>query len=116
MCGGAVTGCTLLRSLPGSRPRSAGFAAVLAREAANGGGVNALYAAWPGQSDAASRGAVDVAITALGHGRYRHHVVDGDDDLPSAQQGMRGFLIGIEYRGLGLSDDMIEIGVSRVEA
>jgi len=29
---------------------------------------------------------------------------------------MRGFLIGIECRGPGLSDDLIEIGVSRVEA
>lgn len=78
--------------------------------------MDARYAAGPGERDPASRDAVGVAITALGHGRYRHHVVDGHDDLPSAQQGMRGFLIGIEYRGLGLSDDMIETGVSRVEA
>ena len=59
--------------------------------------------------------AVEVAITALGHGLYRHHVVDGHGDLASAQQEMRSFLSGVEYRGLGLSDDLIETGVTRVQ-
>ena len=84
-------------------------------EAANARDVDALYAAGPGERDTALRDAVEVAITALGHGLYRHHVVDGHGDLPSAQQEMRSFLSGIEYRGLGLSDDLIESGVTRVE-
>ena len=83
--------------------------------AANARDVDALYAAGPGEREIALRNAVDVAITALGHGLYRHHVVDGHGDLSSAQQEMRSFLTGIEYRGLGLSDDLIESGVTRVE-
>ena len=116
MCGCAATGCTLLRSLRGSRRRSAGCAAVPAQEAAKGGDLDTRYAAGPGERHAASRGALGMAITALGHGRYRHPVVAGHGDLPCALQEMRRLLIGIEYRGLGLSDDLIEIGVSRVEA
>lgn len=81
---------------------------------ANARDIEALYAASPGERGPDTRVALAEAMRALAKGLYRHHVVDGHGDLEGARAELRGFLMGLEHQGLGLSDDVIEDGVAQV--
>lgn len=86
-------------------------AAVLA---ANARDIDALYAASPDPRGPETRAALDVAVRALAKGLYRHHVVDGHGDPEAARAELRSFLLGLEHKGLGLSDEVVEAGVAHV--
>ncbi|MCU0756018.1 MAG: hypothetical protein MUE46_12980 [Xanthomonadales bacterium] len=82
--------------------------------AANARDIDALYAASPDPRGPETRAALDVAIRALAKGLYRHQVVDGHGDLEAARAELRSFLRGLEHKGLGLSDAVVESGVAHV--
>lgn len=82
--------------------------------AAHARDVEAFFAASPDPPAPESRAALADAIRALAKGLYRHHVVDGQGDLEAARTELRFFLIGLEHKGLGLSEDAVEEGIADV--
>lgn len=76
--------------------------------------IDALYAAGAGERGPETRDALDGAIRALAKGFYRHHVIDGHGDADRARAELRSFLRGVEHRGLGLADAVVEGGVVHV--
>lgn len=81
---------------------------------ANARDIDALYEASPNPRGPQTRMALDLAVRALAKGLYRHHVVDGHGDLAAARAELRAFLRGLEHKGLGLSDAVVESGVAHV--
>ncbi|MCX6551525.1 MAG: hypothetical protein NTY02_11050 [Acidobacteria bacterium] len=54
------------------------------------------------------------AVDQLGMALYRYHVTDGHGTREAAQREMETFLRGLDSMGLGLSEDEVTRGVSRV--
>ena len=54
------------------------------------------------------------AIGRLGRGMHRYYVIDRRGTLTFAQSEMEAFLRGVNWQGLGLSEDTIRFGVAHV--
>lgn len=54
------------------------------------------------------------SITVLGHGMHRYYVDAGRGDISKARAEMEAFLRQVEWNGLGLSDDTIQLGIDGV--
>lgn len=81
-------------------------------EAANRAQTDAIYQGAP--DTRALSAELTARIEALGKALYRYHVTQGLGDLEQARLDMRLFLSGINWKGLGLSAEAVELGVSAV--